>query len=396
MIALATRPVKAKFLLFSRPVSQGLAGYNRVVTRPFFTAAISLLFVALAAASKTDKVSTELGASPAEKTNQLLQTGFNLGNTFDFEIHSTSLKDISPVIDLYSAAGMRHVRIPVTWGNPIRGNTLCDEQGAVNLNNPRTADLIQAVDYALKKGLFVIVNTHHEHWLKESYDGSSKYNQKFTKLWTGIAKLFKDRSPKLIFEILNEPEKAFGDWTGPVKPFDSTALALTRQINEIGVKAVRKVSPTRIVMVGTNGQGNHSMLDDVYPDAKSLPGGGKDKHLIATVHTYDPWPFCGQDGSNAKWPGDDAISAPIKAVAAHGRKIGIPINYGEFGVGRTTGSERDTDLVRGYYRLVRKTALSEGMSVTPWDDRGWFGLVARDPGGKFRLVHNIVPSMMKD
>jgi endoglucanase len=325
----------------------------------------------------------------------MLQTGFNLGNTFDFEIHSTSLKDIAPVIDLYASAGMRHVRIPVTWGNPIRGNTLCDDQGNVNLKNERTQDLTKVVDYALKKGLYVIVNTHHEHWLKESYDGSPKYNNKFTTLWTGISKLFKDRSPKLIFEILNEPEKAFGDWTGPVKPLDPKGLALTRQINEIGVNAVRKVSPTRVVMIGTNGQGNHFMLDKVYPDAKSLPGGGKDKHLIATVHTYDPWPFCGQDGSNANWPGNDAVSNPIKAVAAHGRKLGIPINYGEFGVGRKSGNERDTDLVRDYYRLVRKTALAEGMSVTPWDDRGWFGLVGSDTVGDFRFVGSIVPAMMK-
>lgn len=363
--------------------------------RPLPTAAL-LFFAALLVACSVGKVATESDTPTASETNRSLATGFNLGNTFDYDIHSTSLKDVSPLIDLYAAAGMRHVRIPVTWGNPIKGNNLCDDQGKLNLKNSRITDLTQVVDYALGKGLYVIVDTHHEHWLKDGYDGSAKYNEKFTNLWTGIATLFKDRSPKLILEILNEPEKAFGDWTGSVKPFEPRALALTRQINEIGVKAVRKVSPTRIIMVGTNGQGNHSMLDEVYPDAQSLPGGGKDKHLIVTVHTYDPWPFCGQDGSNARWPGADAITGPIKAVAAHGRKLGVPINYGEFGVGRTAGNERDTDLVRNYYRLVRKTALAEGMSVTPWDDRGWFGLTAPASGGKFRFVADILPSMMKD
>lgn len=355
-----------------------------------------LLLVAMVAACSGGKVASKLDASAASEANRLLGTGFNLGNTFDLGIHSTSLKDVSPLIDLYARAGMRHVRIPVTWGNPIKGDNLCDDKGNLNLKNSRIKDLMQVVDYALGKGLYVIVNTHHEHWLKDHYDGSSKYNEKFANLWTGIATLFKDRSPKLILEILNEPEKAFGDWTGPVKPFEPQALALTRQINEVGVKAVRKVSPTRTVMVGTNGQGNHSMLDEVYADAKSLPGGGKDNHLIVTVHTYDPWPFCGQDGTNARWPGTDAITGPIKAVAAHGRKLGVPINYGEFGVGRTGGNDRDTDLVRGYYRMVRKTALAEGMSVTPWDDRGWFGLVAPESGGQFRFVANLVPSMMRD
>ncbi len=341
------------------------------------------------------QVETKTAPLTADEANKALQTGFNLGNTFDLGIHSTSLKDISPLIDLYASVGMRHVRIPVTWGNPVNGDTLCDSQGNLNPKHPRIADLTRVVDYALGKGLYVIVNTHHEHWLKEHYDGSANYNTAFANLWSGIATLFKDRSPNLILEVLNEPEKAFGDWSGPVKPSDPQALKFTRLINEVGFKAIRKVSPTRIVMVGTNGQGNHSMLDKVYPTSASLPGGGGDKYLIATVHTYDPWPFCGQDGTNANFPGLGAITGPIKAVAAHGRKLGIPINYGEFGVGRTGGNERNTDLVRSYYSAVRQTALREGMSVTPWDDRGWFGLVAPEAGGKFRFIGEIVPSMMR-
>ena len=331
----------------------------------------------------------------AARTNQMLGTGFNLGNAFDLGLQPTRLEDVSPLIDFYTDAGMKHVRIPVTWGNHVNGSTLCDDAGNVKLDHPRLKELTQVVDYALEKGLYVIVNTHHDHWLKDGYDGSAKYNDKFTNLWTGIARHFQDRSPKLIFEVLNEPEKAFGDWTGAVRPTEPKALALTRQINEVGVAAVRKVSPERIVMIGTNGQGNHSMLDDLYPDAKSLPGGGADRRLIVTVHTYDPWNFCGQDGSNANWPGEDAISGPIKAVAAHGRKLGVPVNYGEFGVGRNSGNERDTDIVRGYYRIVWKTAVAEGMSITPWDDRGWFGLTAAGDDGKFRFVNDIVPSMMK-
>lgn len=362
---------------------------------------IALIFAA-AAVMACGNGQPQAGPTPepldteAFKVNQMLGAGFNLGNTFDYEIHSTSLKDITPIIDLYASAGMKHVRIPVTWGNPIDGSTLCDDAGNVKLDHPRLKDLTQAVDYALEKGLSVIVNTHHEHWLKEGYDGSAKYNDKFSNLWTGIATHFQDRSPRLIFEILNEPEKAFGDWTGSVRPTEPKALALTRQVNEVGVAAVRKVSPERIIMIGTNGQGNHSMLDDLYPDATSLPGGGKDERLMVTVHTYDPWNFCGQDGSNANWPGEDAIRAPIQAVAAHGRKLGVPVNYGEFGVGRTSGNERDTDLVRSYYRIVAKTATAEGMSITPWDDRGWFGLTAAGADGKFGFVNDIVPSMLKE
>jgi aryl-phospho-beta-D-glucosidase BglC (GH1 family) len=258
--------------------------------------------------------------------------------------------------------------------------------------------LSATIDYALSKGMYVILNTHHEHWLKDGYDGSEGYNRSFGGLWKNIASHFKNRSPRLIFETLNEPEKAFGDWSGKVKPFDPNALKLTRQINEVAYNAIRATggaNTTRVVLVTPNGQGNQSQLDDVFPDRASLPGGGNDRFLAATVHTYDPWGFCGQNGKNAAYPGKAAIEAPINAVAAHAKKLGIEINYGEFGVGRDKDPQtRDTAVVREYYRTVRLAALRHGMSVTPWDDRGWFALVARDSAGAYRFVHGIVPAMM--
>lgn len=324
-------------------------------------------------------------------------TGFNLGNTFDRSQHSTRIEDIRPVIDLYQKAGMRHVRIPATWGSGF-SDPLADRQGNINTKHPRFLQLRAAVDYALSKGLYVVLNTHHEGWLKDGYDGSESYDRAFSNLWKGIATQFKNRPARLAFEILNEPERAFGDWSGKVRPFDPQALKFTQQINEVGYKAIRETggaNTTRIVMVMPNGQGNHSLLDDVYPDKDSLPGKGKDRFLAASVHTYDPWGFCGQNGKNTAWPGRAAIESSITAVAAHARKLGIEVNYGEFGVGRDKNPEaRDTDVVREYYRTVRLTAVKNGMSVTLWDDRGWFGLVSKTESGDYKFLYNIVPAMM--
>lgn len=334
----------------------------------------------------------------ALQVNREMGLGFNLGNTFDLGLQSQTLTDAKPVIDLYVSAGMKHVRIPITWGSPVKGEVMADAMGKINTSLPRFVQLKAVVDYALSKNIYVIINTHHEHWLKDHYDGTETFDRPFRNLWTGIATEFRGRSQKLIFETLNEPAKKFGDWSGPVKPKDPQALAFTRRVNEVAWKAIRQTggaNATRIVMVGTNGMGNHSMLSSVYPESSSLPGGGSDRYLIATVHTYDPWNFCGENGSNEKWPGEAAIANPIKAVAAHGRKLGVPINYGEFGVGRDKKpEERNSDAVRGYYRAVWKVAKAEGMSATVWDDRGWFGLIAR-AGDGWRFTNEIVPSMMK-
>jgi endoglucanase len=322
-------------------------------------------------------------------------TGFNLGNTFDFAIQNTNPTSIYPIIDLYANAGMKHIRIPVTWMDGFGGNTLADANGNINFSHPRFIQLKAVIDYAINKKMFVVINTHHEHWLNKNYNGTAQYNIPFTNLWTGIATHFKDYSHLVIFEVLNEPHGVFGDWSGGASPSNSAALALTRQINKVGYDAIRAtggLNTSRVVMVSTNGMGNHTQLDDVYPSLASLPGGGSDKYLSFHVHTYDPWAFCGQTGSNASWPGSSSIANSLLAVSNYAKTLNVPVNYGEFGVGRdANASERNSNIVREYYRTMRLTCLSEKMSPTVWDDRGWFGLV-NTTGTSF--IHNIVPNMM--
>ncbi len=315
--------------------------------------------------------------------------GFNLGNAFDLGLNPTNLADVQKVVDLYAGAGAKHVRIPVTWMDGFGGNHLADPTGKINLKSPRFLELKAAVGYALRKNLYVVVNTHHEHWLKRSYNGSG-HDAIFANLWKGIANEFKSEGPKLIFEVLNEPEDAFGSWGGAVKPQDAAALEKTRHINLVGYNAIRSTggnNATRIVMFGMNGQGNHSMFPALYPTRESLPGGGRDPAIVATLHTYDPWAFCGQDGKMAAYPGAESVKKSITTVLEHAAKLGVGANYGEYGVGRNNNfEERNSDTVREYYRVVTKTVLDAGASATPWDDRGWFGLIeAKNGGYQFRF-----------
>lgn len=326
---------------------------------------------------------------------EAMGTGFNLGNTFDYALQSTNPTSIYPIIDLYANVGMKHIRIPVTWMDGFSGNTLADANGNINFSHERFIQLKAVIDYAINKKMFVVLNTHHEHWLNNNYNGTAQYNTAFTNLWTGIATHFKDYSHLLIFEVLNEPHGVFGDWNGGASPSSNTALALTRQINKVGYDAIRAtagLNANRVVMVSTNGMGNHNQLDDVYPSISSLPGGGSDNYLSFHVHTYDPWAFCGQTGSNASWPGSISIANSLIVVSNYAATLNVPVNYGEFGVGRdANASERNSNIVREYYRTMRLTCLSKKMSPTVWDDRGWFGLVNTTNNS---FLHNIVPNMM--
>ena len=324
--------------------------------------------------------------------------GFNLGNVFENGINASTSSTNKAIIDLYYSAGMRHVRIPTTWMEGFSSN-IADANGNVNTLHPRFLELKEIIDYALAKKMYVVLNTHHERWLKNNYDGSVAYDTKFAKLWTGIATFFKDYPKQLIFEVLNEPEGKLGQWSGTGYPLPTVeqALIYTRQVNKVGYDAIRGTggnNTSRLIMVAPNGQGNQGMIEEVYPTKASLPGAGNDNYLAIQVHTYDPWAFCGQTGTLGAFPGNTSIENAIKKVGIHSTLLDVPVNYGEFGVGRQTNTaERNTDIVRGYYKVFSTTCKAQKMSFTPWDDRGWFGLISGS-GSSFNFTNNIIPAMM--
>jgi len=369
-----------------------------------------LIFFATASCNDDERIvfvqGEEVGEEPINSAFPIasevvldMRAGFNLGNVFDNGNNPTNFESIKPIIDLYKNAGMKHVRIPTTWMDRFNGDHLADENGNLNTSHPRFIELVKSIDYALSLDMYVVLNTHHEHWLKDHYDGTDYYDLKFQTLWTGIANFFKGYPNKLLFEVLNEPEGTMGelDGNGPFPdPSDPTAIEYTRRANLVGYDAIRATAgnnATRIVMMGLNGQGNALNIESIYPTIASLPGAGSDHYLAIQVHSYNPWAFCGETGSNAAFPGTAAIEKGIQDVSVHAIKLKVPINYGEFGVGRSSNNaERDTDLVRGYYRTMAVSTLGQKMSYSVWDDRGWFGLV-NNSGTAF--VNNIVPFILQ-
>tara|TARA_R110000868_G_scaffold304437_17_gene565288 strand:+ start:21056 stop:22213 length:1158 start_codon:yes stop_codon:yes gene_type:complete len=352
--------------------------------------------------SSTGSESTddESNVPSAAQIIEEMGAGFNLGNTFDNGANSTTFENIAPIVVLYERAGMKHIRIPTTWFEGFGGNSLANEEGEVNFEHPRFLELKKVIDFALDRDLYVVLNAHHEREFKENYNGSDEFDDKFATLWRDIATYFKDYDYHLIFELLNEPEGAFGTWGGTVSPTNPVGIALTRNIMEVGVDAIRATGGNnikRVVMIATNGQGNQGQIDDVYPNKDALPGDGEDAYISIQVHTYDPWSFCGQTGDNSNFPGTEEIENRLRSVAAHGRTLGVPINYGEYGVGRNGNqSQRNTALVRGYYKTIVRVARDEKMSTSVWDDRGWFGLVSGNTQSGYDFIYNIVSTMLEE
>ncbi|KAG5184089.1 glycoside hydrolase superfamily [Tribonema minus] len=315
-------------------------------------------------------------AKTATQVLTSIGTGINLGQVFESKQHSRDADKIRPWLSAVKSKGFGHVRIPVTWYPGTAHVCMLDDPEFMHL-------LDDATDFAVKLGLTVIINAHHEDWLFQHYDGSAAYNTKFKELWRRIAAKYNAYTQQqVIFEVLNEPTAKFGLGSAAAT---SACIDLTRKINCAGYAGIRAVSATRVVLVQPNNAGNIWSVPIVYPDKASLPGAGADKYLGIQFHTYDNYNFCLQGGRNDHYKSVADVSADVAKrltmiVKWHGAigKDTVAIHLGEFGVGRLDQRQRDADIVRAYYKLTSKLFREKRICVTAWSDGGWFALTLTD------------------
>jgi len=283
-----------------------------------------------------------------------MQRGINLGNTFDAPGGETAWGN--PVVqdyyfDDYKAAGFQAVRIPVTWDQ----HTAMTAPYAVD--DKFLSRVEQVVDWGLSRGLFIIVNAHHEAWLKESV--TPEHVARFAAIWTQVAARFQGKSDRLLFEILNEPH--------PMSADDLTAL--NSQI--LGI--MRQTNPTRLVVyAGTDYSGDNFLEQQPVPVTN-------DPYLIANFHCYSPWTFV-SGGPDLIWgsPSDRAaVSGIFDGVAKFAAAKGLPVMVNEFGA----GPNHDYDSRMSFYQTYVDDTILNGMAFFAWDD-----------GGDFRTYDRQVPA----
>jgi endoglucanase len=174
---------------------------------------------------------------------------------------------------------------------------------------------------ARKHGLTVIIDEH-------DFDDCSKdvaaCMPKLKAVWSQLAERYRNEPNTVVFELLNEPHGQFDA---------ATWNASFPQV----LAVMRKTNPTRNVIIGGVRWNSRDTLKDL-----KLPA--DDKHIIATFHYYDPFPFTHQGASWADEPirstlgvrfGKAAEIAQIDkdfaAVKAWSEASGRPVFLGEFG-----------------------------------------------------------------
>lgn len=311
--------------------------------------------------------------------------GWNLGNTMETPGGAPYWSGIAPnqaQFDAVKAAGFRSVRIPCGWDTHASNNVI----DATWLATVKTV-----VDYAIKNGLYVVLNSHWDKgWLEEHIDAGSQaaVNVKQKAYWTQIANYFKDYDEHLIFASANEPavQDAYGT------AFGADRVAVLNSYHQTMIDAVRATggnNATRTLVF----QGPHADIELTRTNYNTYPTDKVAGRLMFEDHFY-PYQYALMDADadwgkqfyywgqgnhsttdvahNPTWGEEVFVDSQFNVLKRKFVDKGIPVIIGEWGaILRTTLSGANLDLHKkgriAFYQYVAKSARAHGAIPFAWD-----------------------------
>lgn len=334
----------------------------------------------------------------ASQLAALMYPAWNLGNTMEAgssghvftnlgglgaETAWQPARTTQAVIDFVKAQGFRAVRIPCAW---VMGH-ISDAAG-LTIDAAWLDRVAEIVDYCIRDGLYVLLNDHWDGgWMESCFNDLSAgfvaaQSAKMKTLWTQIAMRFRDYDEHLLFAGLNEPGMQNGDATAAgVK-----ALLAYEQAFIDAVRSTGGGNSWRTLVV----QGPNTNIDQTrqYFDISLLKDNTPER-MMAELHFYSPWNFCGMDkdeswgkmfyywgsgnhkaGSvhNATWGEEDYVKAQFDIVREQFTSKGIPVLIGEYGAScRFAGDELHDASIKAWYKCVTLNAINAGCVPFAWD-----------------------------
>jgi len=304
--------------------------------------------------------------SPMDLVKEM-KIGWNLGNTLDstggsigvnMEMAWGNPKTTQEMIDAVIDQGFNVIRIPVSWGGQMGG-------APAYTVLPAWMDRVQeVVDYAYNRGVYVIVNIHHEEWHFPSEENKDAAAEQLTALWTAIATRFRDYDEHLIFEGMNEPRKkgTSVEWNGG----DQEGRDVVNYLDQVFVDAVRATggnNTIRNLMV----PGYAASSSDTALKGIVLP---QDDHLIVSVHAYIPYDFALNTAGRSTWDNDTReIDHLFKLLDELFLSKDVPVIIGEFGA---MNKDNEQERVKWAEYYVGK-AREYGVPCIWWDNNAFEG-----------------------
>lgn len=301
-----------------------------------------------------------------------MRMGWNLGNTLDctrddlirveaafkFETAWGNPRTTQELIDAVIAQGFNVIRIPVSWKNHI------GEAPKYKIEESWMTRVKEVVDYAYNRGVYVILNTHHEDWNYPYYENEEAASIEMQAIWTQIAEVFADYDEHLIFEGQNEPRKVGTsvEWTGG----DEEGWTVVNHLNQVFIDTVRQSggsNPYRILMIPSYGA-------NCWEGIKHVEVPENDNRIIVSVHAYEPYDFALNPNGRSEWNQDtsaiDTIMGNLKTMFID---QGIPVIIGEF-----AAMNRDNEEERAQWAMYYVSKAKEiGVPCIWWDNGAFTG-----------------------
>ena len=314
-----------------------------------------------------------------------MKIGWNLGNTFDaiddwrknndlgIEMAWVGVKTTESMIEAIKQAGFNTIRLPVSWHNHVDKDFI--------INTPWLDRVQEVADWAIQRGMYVIINIHHDVYPEYMYPTSEHYAtaEKYViTIWQQLAERFKDYDHHMIFESMNEPRPKDTPQEWWFNAFDPVCVDAADCINKLNQAFVNTVRAT-----GGNNADRYLMVPAycASPDAANkteyfkLPEDAADNKIIVSAHAYTPYDFAlNLNGTDRFDPlGFGQLSEIITFVSSLHRNYvsqGIPVVIGEFGAMEKNGNLQDRVNFYAYYVAI---ASSRNIPVAVWDNHVFSG-----------------------
>ena len=347
----------------------------------------------------------------AEIVNNI-EMGWNLGNTLDaftkdIKGYNQGLdsetcwgnpKTTEEMIETIAKTGFKTLRVPVTWHNH-----LIDERYTIDPEWMKRVKTI--VDWGLKRGLYVILNDHHDNYDNDKgplpyglgyYPNRRdiKESEKFIyNVWKQIATAFNNGyDHHLIFEGLNEPRLVGTQFEWSYQKGEPLCIEAEEVLNEfmrLIVKAIRESggnNEKRFIMVTPLAAGFQPSMQSnfvVPDDSKYNP---KTNKIMLSVHMYAPYNFAlNADDTYSKFLESYRYELNSNFRALYGKFISrnLQVVLGEMGTLNKNNTEDRIEYGRYYVSTARKFHLS----CVLWDNGVWDNKVVGDDMGELIRVN---------
>ena len=231
------------------------------------------------------------------------------------------------IVDYILSLGFSTVRIPITWAEHIGENDQIDPDWMARVKD--------VVDLFHSKGIYVIINMHHDGgadgWLEASEESYNTYGQRFASVWTQIAQTFEGYDERLLFEGFNEMLDASNNWNTP----SPDAAKWLNAWNALFVDTVRATGGNNalrnlILMTYSGGGAEGNFTSFALPEENP-------EHLMITVHNYDPqaftWTTATWTKMTARWDNaahSYALRRSFEIYRKYSNQFGVPVVLGEY------------------------------------------------------------------